>query len=570
MFLVDQLLLLAAVLIFLGIISSKLSEKFGVPTLILFIGIGILAGSEGVGGIEFKEYQLAHALGTVALGVILFDGGLRTSWQAVRRAWKPAGVLATVGVMIKAGVTGAAAAWLLGVDWYLGMLLGAIVSSTDAAAVFSILRNQGVHLDERLAATLEVESGANDPMAIFLTLVFIELVSATGTSGWEMGLLFANQMVVGALMGWLAGRAGVWLLNHIELEAPGLYPVLAIVIGMIAFGAAAMIGGSGFLAIYVAGIIIGNGDVVFRRGIFLFHDGIAWMAQIVMFTVLGLLVVPSGLVAVTVDGFLIALVLMFVARPLSVAATMPFFGYNWRELCFLSWVGLKGAVPIILAILPLLFAVDGAQLIFDVVFFVVLMSALIQGWTMPQMARLLKLDRPGPPDPPAMLEISSLTRLDTHIVDFVIGSDRVVAGLTLADIPLPQGAIVAMLSRDDELVAPQAGTRLRPNDHVFIIVPRRYRPFVDHLFWTRPDQSLPPLPRGVEIPFRPRTTLVKLEKFYGICLPGNPEMTLQDLLSDAGDGSMTIGTKTSVGPADLIVRDLTDGAISQIGLSLRP
>jgi potassium/hydrogen antiporter len=339
MFLVDRLLLIAAVLILIGIVSSKLSSRIGLPVLVLFLAVGMLAGEEGIGGIEFENYALAHGIGTIALAIILFDGGLRTSLRSFRAVFKPAISLATAGVVITAGVTGAAASWLLGVPLLHGLLVGSIVGSTDAAAVFAVLRGRGVNLRKRLAATLEVESGSNDPMAIFLTVGILEVLTGGMTFGFGMLWFLVLQVTVGIGAGLLVGRAAVYAINRVDLEAAGLYPILTAATGLLAYAAAANIGGSGFLAVYLAGLIIGNRRIVFQRGILHFHDGAAWLAQIAMFVMLGLLAYPSRVVDVAGDGLIVAFVLIFVARPLAVGVLLPWFGFRIREMTFVAWVG---------------------------------------------------------------------------------------------------------------------------------------------------------------------------------------------------------------------------------------
>ncbi len=359
MFLIDRLILLAAVLLLAGIVSSKFSSRVGLPVLVLFLGIGMLAGEDGIGGIAFDDVTVAHGIGTLALAIILFDGGLQTRWSALRAVWKPSLLLATVGVSVTALVTGLAAAFVLGVSPLVGLLFGSIVASTDAAAVFSILRSQGLHLRTRVAGTLEVESGSNDPMAIFMTVGLLEVLTGRLELGPGLLILFVQQMGIGTVVGLGAGWLAVRLVNRIELAAPGLYPVLAGACGLTAFGVAAQAGGSGFLAIYLAGIVIGNSRTVFQRGTFLFMDGLAWISQITMFVVLGLLSTPSDVVPVAGAGVLLSAVLFLVARPLAVVPLLLPFRFTMREHVLISWGGLKGAVPIILATFPLMLGLPG-------------------------------------------------------------------------------------------------------------------------------------------------------------------------------------------------------------------
>ena len=360
MFAIDQLILLAAILILFGIVSSKLSARLGLPVLVLFLLTGMLAGENGIGGITFDNPVAAHALGTLALAMILFDGGLQTPFASIKLVWKPASVLATLGVLVTAAITGLAAAYILDLPMLQGLLLGAIVGSTDAAAVFSLLRNAGIHINRRLKSTLEIESASNDPMAIFLTVGLLEILVNDMAFGADLLQLFVMQMGIGTVVGLAVGWISVQVINRIHLVAAGLYPVMVAACGLLAFGIAANLGGSGFLAIFIAGVIVGNSSFVFQRSTFLFHDGMAWLSQITMFVVLGLLVNPLSLLEVWREGLMIALVLVFVARPAVVAPVLKAFGFNGREIALVSWVGLRGSVPIILAIFPLIFGLPEA------------------------------------------------------------------------------------------------------------------------------------------------------------------------------------------------------------------
>ena len=485
MFLVDQLILLAGVLLLIGILSSKASLRLGLPVLVLFLIVGMLAGEEGVGRIEFDNFTVAHAIGTWALAVILFDGGLRTDRKSLRLAWKPAMLLATGGVLVTALVTGAAAAFVLDTSLLTGLLLGSIVASTDAAAVFSVLRSQGVRLRPGLAAILEVESGSNDPMAIFLTIGLIEILLGRMEPGLDLLRLFVLQMGVGAASGLAIGWVAVRVIGAIRLETAGLYPVLTGANGLLAYGVAAALGGSGFLAIYIAGIVLGNGRIVFQRGTFLFLDGLAWMSQITMFVMLGLLSTPSELVAVAPQGLGIAAVLIFLARPVAVFPFLAPLRFKVRELLLISWVGLKGAVPIILATFPLLLGVPQGMLIFNVVFFVVLVSAVVQGWSLPFVARKLRLQQDAVAAPPVTLEITALADVNADIVDYTVGQASSAAGRRLSEIALPEGAVVALIARGPTLIPARGSTEVVAGDHVFVILRPTCRSAVDEVFGAR-------------------------------------------------------------------------------------
>jgi cell volume regulation protein A len=386
--------------------------------------------------------------------------------------------------------------------------------------VFAVLRTGGIQLPERLSATLEVESGSNDPMAIFLTMGLISLIQGQASGAWELLLLFVGQFGVGTLVGLGSGRLASLAVNRINLDAPGLYPLLVMAFGLVSFGLAAVLGGSGFLAVYLAGIVLGSSPIVFRRGIFLFHDAAAWLSQIVLFVMLGLLSFPSRLVGVAGEGLLIALVLILVARPIAVLIAASGFGFRPRELAFLSWVGLKGAVPITLATFPLLAGVPNSQVIFNAVFFVVLISAVSQGWSLPLVARWLRLGRPADPTPPLSVEINALRHLDGEIVDYTVQPGAAVAGLLLRELARPDGLVVTLVVRNETVIMPRGATALEPGDHVFVAVRRRVKPLVDRLF--APASALPPLPAGVRLLFPAYTTRAQLQRFYALSEPIPP------------------------------------------------
>lgn len=564
---VEQTFLVGGILTALGILATKISSRASVPGLVLFLLVGMLAGSEGIGGIRFDDYVSAYNIGVVALAVILFDGGLRTSFSAIRRVWRPAGILATIGVLMTAAGTGVAAAYLLNLPLVSGLLIGAIISSTDAAAVFFILRKQGIRLKGRLAATLEVESGSNDPMAVLLTIVVAQYASGEASSALEMLTFFVGQMGIGAAAGVAGGALGGRLINRVKLDSPGLYPVLVGAVGAMVFGATALLGGSGFLAVYIAGIFIGNQPVVFREGILHFHDGAAWVAQILMFTLLGLLSTPSSLMQVAIPGLSIAFVLVFISRPLTVLLTMIPFGYSRNELLLISWVGLKGAVPIILAIYPLTRDIPDAQLIFDVVFFVVIVSALVQGWSLPGVARRLDLQMPPEVEPPVLLELTALRHIDAEILGFHITSSSRGAGHRLVDLPLPEGAVVAVISHDQDVIPPTGIYRLKAGDYVYIVCRRDLRRAVELLF--RPLSDDPPddpLPLFYEIALRGQVSLDRLHHFFGIDLNGDANATLAEVLQSSLSEAPTVADFVERDGALLVVRGVEGGRVSWVGV----
>jgi potassium/hydrogen antiporter len=567
MFSIDQYLLVGALLLLVGILSSKFSTRIGLPVLVLFLAIGMLAGEDGIGRIQFDNYPLAHGIGTLALAIILFDGGLRTPMVAIRAAWKPAFLLATLGVLLTAGITGLAASLILGLPILYGLLLGSIVGSTDAAAVFSILRSRGLHLRRRLEATLEIESGSNDPMAVLMTLAIIQAILVGQQAPGSLFLFFIQQMGLGVVVGLLVGRGGAILINRIRLDAAGLYPVLAAVVGILSYAVAAVLGGSGFLSVYVAGIVVGNARTVFQRGTFLFHDGFAWIAQMVMFIVLGLLSTPSALVRVAPQGLLVAAVLIVVARPFAVLAVMLPFRFRAAELAFLSWAGLKGAVPVVLATYPLLLGVPQAMTLFNVVFFVVLISAITQGWTLRLAAEWLGVQGAPRPEPPVALEITSLRNIEGDIVDYVVSSASRAAGRRLRDLALPEGAVVALITRGDEVIPARGSTEIRTGDHAFVVLRPETRSLVDRVFGARLATALEPaLP--AEFPLQGSTTVADLREFYGIELEADDQATLDQILRQRLGAVPDVGEMVRVGLVCLRIREIINDHIEWVGLSV--
>ncbi|GAB54520.1 cell volume regulation protein A homolog [Glaciecola punicea ACAM 611] len=568
MFLIDHIILLAAVLILLGIVSSKLSARLGLPVLVLFLLVGMLAGEEGPGGIVFDNAEAAHTLGTIALAMILFDGGLQTPMHAIKQVWRPASTLATVGVLVTAAITGLAAAYILDIPLLQGMLLGAIVGSTDAAAVFALLRNAGIHLNKKLKATLEIESASNDPMAIFLTVGLLEVLVNSMEPGTSLLIMFISQMGLGAIVGLAVGWIAVKVINRIHLVASGLYPVLVVALGLLSFGVSAAIGGSGFLSIFISGVVIGNSRFVFQRSTFLFHDGLAWLSQITMFVVLGLLIHPSSLLDVWFEGLMIALVLTFVARPLAVIPILALFGFNWRQITLVSWVGLRGSVPIILAIFPLIFGLPGADLIFNVVFFVVLISATVQGSTLPWIARKLKLTLPPPVTPAATLEITAVGDVDAEIVEYTLGENSRAVGRRLSQMALPDSAVVAMITRNSKVIAPRGSTTLCASDHLFIVLKPDSRDFVNCVFsgnvGSNEKTKLPN--KGLQI--KGNTLVANLRHSYGIRLAANDEHSIEQVITEALGVVPTIDAVVELANIQLQVLDMISQRIITVGVLL--
>lgn len=399
---IESTILAAGILLFAAVLVSKLSDRLGVPALLLFLAVGMLAGSEGIGGIAFDSPDLARAVGTTALVVILFSGGLDTNWSAVRPVLAPALVLSTIGVFSTTLLLGTFAWFVLGtfstfdvgsdgVTWLEALLLAAIVSSTDAAAVFSVFRTSRVQPTAKMRYLLEFESGSNDPMAVLLTMAILGVLTQGEASILQVALVLLRELAVGGVVGIIFGIAGRWVLDHLRLSASGLYPILALSFGLMTFGLAYALGGSGFLAVYAAGVVLGNGLSANRESILGFHDGLSWLAQISMFIMLGLLVFPSRLIGVAGVSIALALFLMFIARPLSVVACLLPFRLKPNQLAYVSWVGLRGSVPIVLATFPISYGIEGADEVFNVVFFIVIISVTVQGLSLVPCARWLRV-----------------------------------------------------------------------------------------------------------------------------------------------------------------------------------
>lgn len=490
MFVVDTIILVVGTLLLIGIASSKLSNRLGVPVLVLFMALGMLAGSEGIGGIEFNNYPLAHGISTVALAIILFDGGLNTTLRAIQAVWKPAFVLATFGVLVTAVITGYAAHLILDISLMEGMLIGSIVGSTDAAAVFAVLRSGGVALSKKMAALMEVESGSNDPMAIFLTIGCIEILSGEMEMGPAIVGLFLTQMVVGAIFGVILGYVALWIINWVELSTSGLYPVLAMALCLAIFGVTAWANGSGFLAVYIAGIVMGNQRMVFQNGVRLYMHGLGWLSQIVLFVVLGLLCNPSELWQVAASGLLVSVVLILVSRPVAVVLSMLPFEFNWREIGFASTVGLKGAVPIVLATFPAILGTPNAEIYFNIVFFIVVVSATIQGGALSFLARLFRVEEPPEPEAPMRLELHSLRHIEGDVVDFHIREESKVARRQIKDLGLPSGAVIAIVARGDQLISPNGKTELAAGDHAILILEPGTLETVQEIFAENPPEEV--------------------------------------------------------------------------------
>ena len=483
------ILLGVAVLVLLSVLASKASERLGVPALLMFLLIGMVAGSEGPGGIYFDDAAVAKFVGTLALAFILFSGGLDTNWRMIRPVLGQGITLATLGVLLTAVAVGLFAMPVLEFSLQEGLLLGAVMSSTDAAAVFAVMRSRKVSLKGKLKPLLELESGSNDPMALFLTTVMIGLVNRQDLSWWLIAIQFAVQMTVGALMGlglgWLTTKA----FNRLRLDYEGLYPVTGMGVVLLVFGVAESIGGNGFLAVYIAGIILGNSDFLHKRGLTRFHDGLGWLMQIAMFLVLGLLVFPSHVAKVAGPGVLVAAFLMLVARPVAVFLTLLPSRVSFREKALVSWVGLRGAVPIVLATFPMMAGVARSEIMFNVVFFVVVASALLQGKTLMFLARLLKLDGPLPDKPKYPLEFDKSEHTRSEMREIAIPAGSPMAGKPISELKLPAGSLILLINRDKGFLVPRGHTTIQENDTLLVLAEPEMFDQINLMIEAKPMQS---------------------------------------------------------------------------------
>tara|TARA_R110002072_G_scaffold217365_2_gene374994 strand:+ start:14387 stop:15904 length:1518 start_codon:yes stop_codon:yes gene_type:complete len=485
-------------LLAISALMTRTLDRLGVPVVLLFLGLGMLAGSEGVGGLPFDNAEFAFRVGTVALVLILLDGGLNTRWSSIRSAAAPAGLLATVGVAGTAALV-ALAGWLLGLAWNEALLIGAIVSSTDAAAVFAVLRGGGVALEPKLQATLEVESCANDPMAVILTLAAIEAFDSGGLS-WTLLVEVPLQLLIGVTVGVLVGHVFRYLLNSVRLSASGLYPVLTIAAAFTAFGASTLMFGSGFLAVFVTAVVLGNGHLPSIQGLRRVHDSLAWLCQVTMFLMLGLLVFPSRLLPLAGVGITLGLVLAVVARPLAAMACLSVLGWKPRHAALVSWIGLRGAVPIILATFPIIKGMPDGDHIFHLVFFVVAVSAVIPGASIIPVALRSRLAKRSKPARGAALELHMMKQLDRELREFTIDGESPACGKTLRELPLPDSTAIVLIVRADEPVAARGSTELQADDMLYIVCPLTDLEAVRGCFAVRPSGDLEGVDRLAEPP----------------------------------------------------------------------
>lgn len=564
------ILLIAASLVLAGILISPLSTRLGMPALLLFLGVGMLAGEGGVGEIHFDNVDAVFLVGNLALAVILLDGGMRTRVESFRVGLKPALLLATVGVVVTALICGVTAAWLLEIPLIEGLLIGAIISSTDAAAVFSLLQGRGLNLNERVEATLEIESGSNDPMAVFLTLLLIELMqNPAAGSVWSGVVMLIQQFGLGLVLGLAGGRVMAFLLDRVVLVT-AMYPLLVASAGIALFSGTNYLGGSGFLAIYLMGVVLAGHRSPRMTTILQIHDGLAWLAQLVLFLLLGLLVTPSQLLDFAPMGLAISLVLIVLARPLSTFISLLPFGFSAKEHFFISWVGLRGAVPIVLALFPLMAGLANAGMIFQVTFVVVLVSLLLQGSTLATLARKLKLEVPGRHDPKMRIPLEAAEAAEHELLMFPLKGTRWAARPDITDLHLPDPARIVACFRDGKLFERRRGFRVQENDMLVVLAHFNQAGDVGRILgWEEPPERLTDRRFFGEFTVRGDALLGDVQAMYSVKVDRfASHMTLSQCFAQAHRGHPVVGDRLDLGSILLVVREVAGDQVTKVGLKL--
>jgi cell volume regulation protein A len=561
-------ILIGAGLVMAAVFTSWFAFRFGAPILLIFLAIGLIAGEDGL-GIEFDNAEAAYFLGSIALAIILFDSGFSTKLQTFRQAALPATVLATVGVVLTTAILGLAARLVLGLPWLASFLLGAVVSSTDAAAVFFLLRVGGIHVRDRVRAVLEVESGANDPMAIFLVITFVELMTmGTPEAGLALGFIiaFLREIGLGFVLGLAGGFAIVRLVNRLDLES-GLYPVVVLAASLVLFGIAGALHCSGFLAVYVAGLYAGNRRL--RQAIALrrFQEGMTWLAQIGMFVIFGLLATPSTFPKVVLPAIGLGIFLIFVARPVAVWLCLWPFRFQRDEKTFIAWVGLRGAVSLLLGILPLMSSLPGAQDLFNAAFVMVLVSLVVQGWTIRPMAQQLSLIIPPTIGPVEKVELELPGTAHHELVVYHVVPDSPVA----RGVRIPRWARPSLVVRRGQSMRPQYAGRIEADDHLYLFAAPRNIRLLDRLFASPAPVEEDDKDFFGEFVIEASHTLGELAQIYGITAPGDSDMPIGIYLAERLGGVAEVGDRVPIGSLELIVRDTDEnGAVTAAGLAVAP
>lgn len=572
----NQLILAGAGLVALSVVVGLISSRFGAPLLLAFLVLGMLAGEDGPGGIAFDDFNMAYLIGSVALAIILFDGGLRTSPGDLRSALAPAALLASLGVLVTAAATGAAASLLLGLSWLEGLLVGSIVASTDAAAVFLLLHGHGLRLRERIRSTLEVEAGLNDPMAVFLTVTCVGLLTAAqpviDRSAIDLLLArFAVQALGGVAIGVVSGFVLLWLTNRLDI-APGLYPVLAVSTALLIFAGAQEVGASGFLAVYLAGYVFGSRRHRATQIINRFLDGMAWLSQIALFLMLGLLVTPSALLPNIAPALGVALVLILVARPAAVWLCLPALRFNRKEMGFVSWVGLRGAVPIYLGTIPVLAGIDGARMYFDVIYVVVIASLVVQGWTVAFAGRRLGLVRPPRPAPPLRYDVDLPTEIGRGVSIYTVQPDSLALRRTLKRLPLPPDTAIISVYRDGEMHPPGAIARLAVGDQVLLVSPNEHLPLLDRLFGRKQARAGGEGQQLLgEFVLSGDACAGTIGEAYEFQVPARyRDMPVGAFMRHHLFGRLRPGRRLRIGAIELVVREVAGDDVSSVAVELEP
>jgi cell volume regulation protein A len=557
-------ILFGSLLVLAGILSSLVALRFGAPLLLAFLLVGMLAGEAGPLGIRFDDVELAYTVGSVALGLILFDGGLRTRFQTFRNVIAPAGMLATVGVLVTAALTAPAAMWALELGWTQALLMGAVIASTDAAAVFFLLHARGLRLRPRVSATLEVESGINDPFAIFLTLVLVEIL-LVGSKAWsEIALLLAKETILGGLIGYAGGRAVVFVLNRLDLPQ-GLHAPFVATGALVIFALAQTGHGSGFLAVYIAGLVVGNSSTRAHSAVVAFLDAATWLAQIAMFVLLGLLAWPDRLPKMILPALAVAGALMLIARPAAVFLCLAPFRFSVREKLFVSWVGLRGAVGIFIASIPLLVGLPNAHVYFDVGFIVVLVSLLVQGWTIAPAARWLDVSFPRSDPLPRRVELDLPGQLEQEIVGYPVPAKSPYLRRGL----IPAWARPTLVVRDQRILSPAEAGPVREGDYLYLLAPPEKAQALDRFFVDMPPPATPDPRLLGDFFVGGDVTLGALAEIYGLSVaPEATEVSLADHIAEEVKRRPRQGDIVPLGPIALLVHRVADGRVTSVGLRL--